>query len=665
MDRQERKKTQKTQKEPKRRPKYGMFSCVAYIYRILWRFERGLVFTVIFTIPISLALSALALYTPPAVLQALTQSRSPGIAALAKQEQFTLVEQSLPKKYNLPAQSLPEKHKLSAQPQPERFTLAAQVILGLLLAQLLLNLVNNVIAARIHSAENRVLAHLGHIWTKYVRERDWYHDYNPEARKAEERAQQGTQNNHGAGVHFPMDFANMLTQALKFLLFGAVVSLLHPAILLLLALGCALNAYMGKWERRKNWEDRDIRNDLEKKINYTTTYVSQNFHFAKDVRLYNMKPFLRERLVSLFARSAEESRKREYRSVLTAAVSYLVVLIRDGAAYLFLIHEALEGKVDASSFVLYFSAITSLSGVMNNILGMMSRVSEGAMQLSDFREAMEFQDRLNRGPGIPLPPGPFSIEFKEVSYKYPEGDKQVLDHISFRIEAGEKIALVGLNGAGKTTLVRLMCGLLLPDQGEILLDGHSLYEYNRDEMYSLFGIVPQGFNLLPATLAQNIACTMAEEEMDRDRLNACIRQAGLWEKIASLPRGADTPLGRELDREGTELSGGETQKLLLARLLYKNPPCIILDEPTAALDPIAEDRMYRIYNEIAAGATSVFISHRLASTCFCDRIFLLEGAGIAEAGTHGELMAAGGKYRELYELQSRYYREGAQGHGRA
>lgn len=672
MDRQERK---KTQKEPKSRPKYGMFSCVAYIYRILWRTERGLVFTAIFTVPISLALSALALYTPPAILRALSQSRSPGMAALAEPERLTMAAQALPERFTMAAQALPERLTMAAQVLPERFTLAAQAlperftmvaqtILGLLLAQLLLDLANNVIAARINSAEDRVLAHLAHIWTKYVRERDWYHDYDPEARKAEERVQQGTQNNHGAGVHFPMDFANMLTQVLNFLLFGAVVSLLHPVILLLLALGCALNALMGKWERRKNWEDRDIRNDLEKKINYTTTYVSQDFHFAKDVRLYDMKPFLRDRLVSLFSRSKEESRKREYRSVLTAAVGFFVILIRDGAAYLFLIREALEGKVDASSFVLYFSAITSLSGVMNNILGMMSRVSEGAMQLSDFREAMEFQDRLNRGPGIPVPRGPFSIEFKQVSYKYPEGDKKVLDHISFRIEAGEKIALVGLNGAGKTTLVRLMCGLLLPDEGEILLDGHSLYEYNRDEMYSLFGIVPQRFNLLPVTLAQNIACTMAAEEIDRDRLNLCIRLAGLSKKIASLPRGTDTPLGRELDREGIELSGGETQKLLLARLLYKNPPCIILDEPTAALDPIAEDRMYRSYNEIAARATSVFISHRLASTYFCDRIFLLENAGIAETGTHGELMAADGKYRELFELQSRYYREGAEKHGR-
>lgn len=282
------------------------------------------------------------------------------------------------------------------------------------------------------------------------------------------------------------------------------------------------------------------------------------------------------------------------------------------------------------------------------------------MQVSDFREAMEIEGRLNRGAGIPIPQEPFSITFRNVSYQYPEGEKRVLENVSFHIKAGEKIALVGPNGAGKTTLTKLMCGLLLPDKGEILLNGHSLYEYNRDEMYSLFGIVPQQFNLLPASIAQNIAAA-EKAEIDRDRVDNCIRLAGLTEKIASLPKGADTPLSRELYEDGVELSGGEKQKLLLARLLYKAPLCMILDEPTAALDPIAEDRMYRNYHQIASNATSIFISHRLASTRFCDRIFLLDGAGIAEVGTHDELMAEGGKYKELFELQSRYYREGENG----
>ncbi len=601
------------QKEPKRKPKYGMLSCVRYIYRILWQGERGLVFTGIFTVPVSLALSALALYAPPVMLSALETS--------------------------------------------ERFSKVALVIMGLLLAQLLFELANNVISAKINSSENYVLRQMGYIWEQFQRERDWYHMYNPEVQKADKRADDAITNNHTAGVHFPMEFSNMLTQVLSFLLFGSVVSLLHPAIILLLVVGCLIGAALGKWERGKNWEDRDIRNDLDKKIGYAAFGMSRDFKYAKDVRLYGMKKPLHDRLDRLFALRMAEQGKVERRSILAAAAQFLVILIRDGAAYIFLIGEAVRGNVDASSFVLYFSAITSLSGVMGGILGTINRVSEGAMQVSDFREAMEVEDRLNRGPGIPVPQGPFSIEFKNVSYQYPKGEKKVLDHISFRIEAGEKIALVGLNGAGKTTLTMLMCGLLLPDEGEILLDGHTLYEYNRDEMYALFGVVPQRFHLLPVSLARNIASAAAAETIDRDRLADCIRLAGLTEKITSLPRGADTLLGRELNEDGIELSGGETQKLLLARLLYKNPPCIILDEPTAALDPIAEDKMYRSYNEIAARATSIFISHRLASTNFCDRIFLLDNAGFAEVGTHEELMAAGGKYKELFEIQSKYYSE--------
>ena len=607
---------EKKQKEPRRKPKYGLFSCVGYIYRLLWQSERGLVFTGIFTVPISLALTALALYTPPAVLAVLEAS--------------------------------------------DRFSPIALVIVGLLLAQLLCDIANNILSAKINSSEHYVLTQMEYIWLKCLRDRDWYLDYDPEVQKLNERANNAINNNHTAGVHFPMAFSNMLTQILSFALFGTVVSLLHPAIILLLAAGCALNAAMGLWERRRNWKERDIRNALEKKMNSIVWTIAQDFKYAKDIRLYGMKQFLHDRIAHLIDLNMAQQRKMKRRSILSALVNFLIILIRDGAAYAFLIGEAVRGNVDAASFLLYFSAITSLSGVMGGILGTISWVFEGAMQVSDLREAMDVEGKLNRGPGIPVPKGPFSIEFKNVSYQYPEGEKKVLDNISFQIRAGEKIALVGLNGAGKTTLTRLMCGMILPDAGEILLDGHTLFEYNRDEMYGLFGVVPQDFNLLPMSIAQNIACAATEEEMDRDRIADCIELAGLTEKIVSLPRGVDTPLNRELYEDGVELSGGETQKLLLARLLYKNPSCIILDEPTAALDPIAEDRMYRSYHRIAAQATSIFISHRLASTNFCDRIFLLDGAALAEVGTHEELMAAGGKYRELFEVQSKYYKEAKQ-----
>lgn len=606
---------EKKKKEPKRKPKYGLFSSVAYIYRILWQTERGLAFTGLFTVPVTVVLTALSLYTPSAVLRALSSQKG--------------------------------------------FSYVAQVILGLLLAKLCFDLANTVIWQKISGAEHLVLMQLIYMYNYYQRMRDDYLSYDVQMMKLDERGNAAIRDNHTAGVHFPMDFANLAGTILNFILFGSVISLLNPVIVLLLLAGSAINYAVGAWERKKNWETQDIRNKLDKKIKYTTLGISNNFCWAKDIRLYHMQDGLHERFMRLHGMAKSEKWKCEWRSVLAAIVGFLIVLVRDGAAYGFLIGKVAAGELTAASFVLYFSAITSMSGLMGRILWTINRVLDGALEVSDFREGLETDGKLNHGKGIPVPKKAFSIEFRHVSFRYPKGEKKVLDDVSFTIKAGEKVALVGVNGAGKTTLTRLMCGLLLPDEGEILLDGHTLYEYNRDEMYTLFGLIPQSYSILPCSIAKNIACVGEDEEIDSKRLWKSIEQAGLAEKIAALPLGVNTPLGRELSNDGIELSGGETQKLLLARLLYKNPLFLILDEPTAALDPIAEDRVYHQYGEITKETTSVFISHRLASTRFCDRIFLLDGANFAEVGTHEELMAAGGKYRELFDVQSKYYKKEA------
>lgn len=600
-------------KEPRRKPKYGLFSCVGYIYRLLWKYERRLAFVGIVTVPISLCLSALALYMPSAIISALERS--------------------------------------------DRFSYIALVITGLLLAKLLFDTLGCIINTKIGYSEHYVLSRLRDVRRTRKFDRDWYLRYDPEVDKMDDRALEALQNSRSAGVHFPMEFSGMVTKILNFLLFGSVISLLHPTIILLLALGTMINALMSRWQRNKARERLDVRNALNKKTAYCTFKMAKEFKYAKEIRIYHMADSIRNRLNTLFALSEKENKKLEHTSIISSMVSFLVVLLRDGVAYAFLIYKAAQGEVNASSFVLYFSAITAMSGLMSGILGTFNRVLDGALQISDCREELEIPDRLNRGKGIPIPSKPFSIEFKNVSYQYPLGEKKVLDNVSFRIEPGEKIALVGLNGAGKTTLTMLMCGLLLPDEGEVLLDGHSLMEYNRDEMYSLFGVVAQEYNLLPLSIAQNITAAESDDDIDYEKLNQCLKLSEFGDKVDTLERGIHTPLNRRMNPDGIELSGGEAQKLLLARLLYRNPLCIILDEPTAALDPIAEDRIYRKYNEVASRATSIFISHRLASTRFCDRIFLLDGANLAERGTHEELMELNGKYRELFDVQAKYYRE--------
>lgn len=597
-----------------------MFSCVGYMFRFLWKNEQQVALTAVFTVPVSLAVAALTLYTPPLILNALETC--------------------------------------------DRFSYVALVILGLLLAGMLADLFSAVLTRRTETAEFYMVNHMQFQRIRRQRQRDWYLQYEKRVQELDERASQACRTNHVAGVHFPMEFANMVATVLKFLLFGTVVSILNPLIVALLAAGCLLGYAMSARERRVNYREQDARNAASKRVGYMTMHLSGNNRYAKDIRLYRMEPFLH----TLFQKLLDDWQvfldRMERRSFATAAVNLLVVLVRDGLAYGFLISMALEGKLSPAEFVLYFSAISSLSGFMTDILTTWGKISEGAMHVSDYREDLEIQDRLNHGQGIPVPRGPFSIEFRDVSFRYPQGERNVLEHVSFRIEAGEKIALVGLNGAGKTTLTMLMCGMLLPDKGEILLDGHPVTDYNRDALFGCFGLVPQNYNLLPISIGRNISCTTTEEEIDREKLWRCLETAGLAEKIRSLPLMERTPLNREVYPEAVDLSGGEKQRLLLARLLYKNPVCIILDEPTAALDPIAEDRMYRNYRDIAAHATSVFISHRLASTRFCDRIFFLDGARFAEVGTHEELMAAGKKYRELFDIQSKYYEEGSEENGK-
>lgn len=609
-DKEGRNEKRQEKKAAKRKPKYGILSCVAYMYRLLWRHARSLVFVGCFTVPISLAMSALALYIPTITLRYLERST--------------------------------------------QFSAVALVILGLGLAEICLSLASKRVEIGTVLSRHYVRGRMQYELLSRLRDRDYFLEYDPEIKKLDERAALSARN----ATDFPLNFADMVSTVLKFFLFGSIISLLSPWILLMLILGCGIGYAVSVWERRRNYETRDRINMVSRKINYLGYHVGRTLKYGKDIRLYGFQELFSGLGAQLMRGLEAEYGKREGRLLIKQLADCLVVALRDGIAYIFLISQALAGKVDAAQFVLYVSAISQMAGFMNKLLGQWSQICEGAMMISDYREDLEVKDRLNRGPGIPLPQGAFSIEFKNVTFRYPQGEADVLKNVSFRIEAGEKLALVGLNGAGKTTLTKLMCGLLLPTEGEVLLDGHTVTEYNRDELYTLFGLVPQDYNLLPISIAQNIACTDEDGDIDREKLKQCIDRAGLAEKISSLPKGVDTPLNRQVNEGATDLSGGEAQKLLLARVMYRSPKCLILDEPTAALDPIAEDRMYQRYGEITGGATSVFISHRLASTRFCDRIFLLDGAEISGCGTHEEMMEGNRKYRELFELQSMYYKEG-------
>lgn len=597
-------------KEPKRKPKYNMLSCLKWMSKRLWEWDKSIAVSAVLVIPLAVVLYWLNIYTPSIVLDRLQTS--------------------------------------------DTFAAVVYTILALLLSTLGFRLIKNYIDLKRQMATEQIGLRMYHLFSESLFSKEYYLFYEEEYQKKHQR---GSNAAWEKGNTFPNILGNLLTNILCFVLFGSVISLLSPWVLLLLAVGSFINFFTQRWRQNYNFSNQEELDLVQNKLHYTAFQAPERAH-AKDLRLYGFSDFLSESFEELAAEYQSVFRKFQNSLCVGEVVNFAVSALRDGLAYAFLIIRALNGELGPAEFVLYFSAIGQMSGFIGGILGGVSELREGAMQLSDFREFLDIEGGLNRGKGIPKPVGrPLSIEFEHVSYTYPKGEKKVIDDVSFTIRAGEKIALVGLNGAGKTTLTRLMSGLALPNEGVVRIDGHAATEYNKDDLLSLFSVVPQNYTILPLSVAENIALE-ERERIDYRKLESAVAIAGLTEKIAKLKYGADTPLSKEFDSDAVDFSGGEMQRLLLARAVYRGSPVLILDEPTAALDPIAEDEIYRKYGEIAKNATSVFISHRLASTRFCDRIFLLDGNRIAEIGTHDELMAKGGKYKELFDIQSKYYKEG-------
>ena len=246
----------------------------------------------------------------------------------------------------------------------------------------------------------------------------------------------------------------------------------------------------------------------------------------------------------------------------------------------------------------------------------------------------------------------FEIEFKNVSFKYPKSDTYALKNINLKINNGEKLAVVGRNGSGKTTFIKLLCRLYDVDEGEILINGTNIKEYTEESLNTLYSVVFQDYQILSLNVADNIA---ASGECNNRRLSAALEQANIKDRIEAMPQKEKTYLYKDLDKSGVEISGGEAQKLALARALYKASPIVILDEPTAALDPIAENEIYSRFNSFVENKTAIYISHRLSSCAFCDRIAVFDNAELVETGTHHALLAQNGRYAALWNAQATYY----------
>ena len=489
-------------------------------------------------------------------------------------------------------------------------------------------------------------------------------DYNNytynETRVLREKAWNAIHGWDGSVARFIELNCSVVSYFFGFSAFTAIIVECNPWFIPVLILCYGIS--MAGWLIFQKWKDkmRDKVAEIFLRLHYVT-YRSKDFSNAKDVRIYNMSDFLMKKI----DKHLEDA---TWWNILRNNGHYINCMLEDFfkfgvsiGAYIYLIYLKLNSDMTLGDFSLYFGAITGFGQWLARLVDSISEIISGAHNVSDFRQFLDIEDKMNVKEGEKLPSGkdlPCEIELKNLTFSYDEAEKPSVDNLSLKINKGERIAIVGVNGAGKSTLVKLICGLFIPNEGQILINGIDSSLFNRDEYYQLFSTLFQDCALLPATVAKNI--TLCEEnKIDRDRLRECMRLAGILDKVESLEQKENTLLVREVHEGAVAFSGGELQRLLLARALYKDAPIIILDEPTAALDPIAENDMYLKYSELTKDKTAIYISHRLSSTRFCDRIILLDDAKITETGTHEELLELGGKYAEMFETQSRYYREEA------
>lgn len=390
------------------------------------------------------------------------------------------------------------------------------------------------------------------------------------------------------------------------------------------------------------------------KMRYLSCGKGADLKSAKDMRIYNVTSWfspLFDVIIGDYAKFINRINKTRF------GYSFLMLflmLVRDLFVFGVLVYLYANGELTAGNFAFYYTVIKAANSWIDRIASIYAELYLVHLSTDDYRKCAEQPDDTHGTKEITDIPSKCTVEFCDVSFSY-DGEHNAVSHISFTAKAGEKIAIVGENGAGKTTAMKLLSGLYFPTSGKILINGRDASEYKSSERSKLFSAIFQDVYIMPATVSANITMK-PDETADKDKLNEAIRLSGLSEKISSLPDGVQTKLRKDINNEGAvDFSGGETQKLLLARAIYKKAPIIILDEPTAALDPIAENELYLKYDEIATGRTSFYISHRLASTAFCDKILFFDKGEITEAGTHEELMNARGKYFKMYSMQSYYY----------
>lgn len=461
--------------------------------------------------------------------------------------------------------------------------------------------------------------------------------------------------------------------ALGIILYFSILIRLPKWVLAVLITGTIVELLISRNAENERKKRQETIGRLTRKADYMNK-TAADVRSAKDIRIFGMIPWLEEKFTAVLDRFHIENTQVEKQRIRIAGIRAGISGVLEILTGILLAVFVLQEKLSLAEYILYVGAIRSFSmwsfqfgTLMQNFYRMNGDLSR-IRSFIDGEETIQSntQTQVNKQSNRSIVNTTrmkfdhvSKIEFSHVFYRYPKSDRWIVKDLSFVIEDGEKIALVGMNGAGKTTMIKLLCGLLIPTKGTIRINGVSSTDISREDYYRLFSTVFQDIHLFPASIQKNIVCS--DEQIDPIRFDDAVKKSGMDQVAQKFRDGLNTLLVAEVDENAVNLSGGQVQKLMLARAIYKNAPILLLDEPTAALDPIAEKNIYLQYNEMAEGKVSVFISHRLASTVFCDRIFFMKNGIIAEEGTHEELIQKKGDYYEAFSVQSKYYQEEEEG----